>query len=300
MVQQQFPGHMGQAEHFSFAVTGKDARAAFLHFVQYRLPLFGKYQDAMRQDEAFLFHSLAGMYLNCGLLDARWVCLQVEQAWKAGAVPLAAAEGFIRQIIGWREYVRGLYWLKMPQYRESNFFAAERPLPGWYWHADTKMNCMSQAIQHTIKHAYSHHIQRLMLTGNFALLAGLSVDEVTQWYLAVYADAYEWVELPNTLGMALFADGGVLASKPYVASGNYIAKMSNYCQHCHYDVKQSTGPTACPFNALYWDFIARNSDKLGGNARMQLTYQQWRRKSPDVQQALRDKAADLLIHLEQL
>lgn len=300
MVQQQFAGHMGQAEHFSFAVTGKDARAAFLHFVQYRLPLFGKYQDAMRQDEAFLFHSLAGMYLNCGLLDARWVCLQVEQAWKAGAVPLAAAEGFIRQIIGWREYVRGLYWLKMPQYRELNFFAAERPLPGWYWHADTKMNCMSQAIQHTIKHAYSHHIQRLMLTGNFALLAGLSVDEVTQWYLAVYADAYEWVELPNTLGMALFADGGVLASKPYVASGNYIAKMSNYCQHCHYDVKQSTGPTACPFNALYWDFIARNSDKLGGNARMQLTYQQWRRKSPDVQQALRDKAADLLIHLEQL
>jgi len=300
MVQQQFAGHMGQAERFCFAVTGKDARAAFLHFVQHRLPLFGKYQDAMRQDEAFLFHSLAGMYLNCGLLDARWVCLQVEQAWKAGAVPLAAAEGFIRQIIGWREYVRGLYWLKMPQYRELNFFDAHRPLPGWYWHAGTKMNCMAQAVRHTIDHAYSHHIQRLMLTGNFALLAGLSVDEVTQWYLAVYADAYEWVELPNTLGMALFADGGVLASKPYVASGNYIAKMSNYCQHCHYDVKQSTGPTACPFNALYWDFIARNSDKLGGNARMQLTYQQWRRKSPDVQQALRDKAADLLIHLEQL
>ena len=162
------------------------------------------------------------------------------------------------------------------------------------------MNCIAQVVKQTRAEAYAHHIQRLMVTGNFALLAGLDPREVHEWYLAVYADAFEWVELPNTLGMALFADGGVLASKPYVASGNYIAKMSNYCQHCHYDVKQSTGPTACPFNALYWDFIARNSDKLGGNARMQLTYQQWRRKSPEVQQALRDKAADLLIHLEQL
>lgn len=300
LVRQEFAGHMGQADRFSFAVTGKDARAAFLHFVQHRLPLFGKYQDAMRQDEPFLFHSLAGMYLNCGLLDARWACLQVEQAWKAGTVPLAAAEGFIRQIIGWREYVRGLYWLKMPAYRELNYFAASRPLPRWYWNAQTRMNCLAQAIRHTIDHAYSHHIQRLMLTGNFAVLAGLSVDEVTQWYLAVYADAYEWVELPNTLGMALFGDGGLLASKPYVASGNYIAKMSNYCQHCHYDVKQSTGATACPLNALYWDFIARNEDKLGSNARMQLTFQQWRRKSPQVQQELRARAAELLIHLEQL
>lgn len=300
LVQQQFPDHMGRAGQFSFAVTGKDARTAFLHFVTHRLPLFGKYQDAMRQNEAFLFHSLASIYINCGLLDVRWACLQVEQAWKAGQVPLAAAEGFIRQLIGWREYVRGLYWLKMPHYRTLNFFAAQRPLPGWYWTAKTRMNCLAQAIGHTIDHAYSHHIQRLMLTGNFALLAGLSVDEVTDWYLAVYADAYEWVELPNTLGMALFADGGLLASKPYVASGNYIAKMSNYCQHCQYNVKQSTGPDACPFNALYWDFIARHEEKLGSNARMQLTYQQWRRKAPAEQQALRDKAAQLLIHLEQL
>lgn len=300
LVQQHFSHHMGHAQQFSYAVTGKDARAAFLHFVQHRLPLFGHYQDAMRQDEPFLFHSLVSMYLNCGLLDARWVCLQVEQAWQAGLVPLNAAEGFIRQIIGWREYVRGLYWLNMPAYRNKNFFAAHRPLPSWYWTAQTRMNCMAQAIRHTIDHAYSHHIQRLMLTGNFALLAGLSVDEVTDWYLAVYADAYEWVELPNTLGMALFADGGLLASKPYAASGNYIAKMSNYCQHCHYDVKQSTSAQACPFNALYWDFIARHEDKLGQNARMQLTYQQWRRKTPAEQQAMRDKAAATLIHLEHL
>lgn len=300
LVEQRFASHMGQAKRFNFAVNGKDARAAFLHFVQHRLPLFGQYQDAMRQDEPALFHSLVSMYLNCGLLDARWVCLQVEQAWKAGNVPLAAAEGFIRQVIGWREYVRGLYWLKMPDYQAANFFAAVRPLPSWYWTAQTNMNCMAQAIRHTIDHAYSHHIQRLMLTGNFALLAGLSVEEVNQWYLAVYADAYEWVELPNTSGMALFADGGLLASKPYAASGNYIAKMSNYCQHCSYDVKQSTGPTACPFNALYWDFIARHEAKLGSNARMQLTYQQWRRKSDADKTALRAKAAELLIHLEQL
>lgn len=300
LVQRHFASHMGQANQFVFAVTGKDARAAFLHFLQHRLPLFGKYQDAMRQDEPFLFHSLVSMYLNCGLLDARWLCLQVEQAWKAGLVPLNAAEGFIRQIIGWREYVRGLYWLRMPEYRQQNFFAASRPLPSWYWTGQTRMNCLSQAIGHTIRHAYSHHIQRLMLTGNFALLAGLSVDEMTDWYLAVYADAYEWVELPNTLGMALFADGGLLASKPYAASGNYIAKMSNYCQHCDYDVKQSSGERACPFNALYWDFIARHEDKLGNNARMQLTYQQWRRKSAGDQQLLRAKAAELLIHLEQL
>lgn len=300
LVQQTFASHMGQAQNFCFAVTGKDARAAFLHFVQHRLPLFGQYQDAMRQDEAFLFHSLTSMHLNCGLLDARWVCQQVEQAFRAGQVPLAAAEGFIRQVIGWREYVRGIYWLKMPAYRELNYLAATRPLPSWYWTGKTRMNCLAQAISHTIDHAYSHHIQRLMITGNFALLAGLSVDDVTQWYLAVYADAYEWVELPNTLGMALFADGGFMASKPYVASGNYIARMSNYCQHCHYDVKQSTGPRACPFNALYWDFIARHTDKLSQNARLQLTYQQWRRKSPELQQALRTQAAELLIHLEQL
>lgn len=299
MVGEYFAGNMGHAADFSFAVTGKDARAAFLHFVSVHLPLFGRYQDAMQQGEAYLFHSICSMYLNCGLLDARWVCLQVEQAWRAGRVPLAAAEGFIRQIIGWREYVRGLYWLQMPQYRQLNFLQANRPLPAWYWTGQTRMNCLSQAIGHTIKHAYSHHIQRLMLTGNFANLAGLAVDDVTDWYLAVYADAFEWVELPNTLGMALFADGGQLGSKPYVASGNYINKMSNYCQHCAYDVKDTLGANACPFNALYWDFLARHEDKLGNNPRLQLTYQQWRRKG-DNQAAIRAKAADLLIAIETL
>ncbi len=300
LVSREFGTHPGDARTFRFAVTGKDARAAFLHFVRERLPLFGRYQDAMRDGDAFMVHSLVSVYLNCGLLDARWACLQVAQAYEQNQVPLAAAEGFIRQIIGWREYVRGLYWLLMPEYKSRNFLGASRPLPGWYWNGQTRMRCMAQAIDHTMQHAYSHHIQRLMLTGNFALLAGLSVEAVCDWYLAVYADAFEWVELPNTLGMALFADGGVLASKPYIASGNYINKMSNYCQHCPYDVKQSTGENACPFNALYWDFLARHQEQLAGNARLQLIYGQWQRKDPALQQQLRERAAWLLGHLEQL
>ena len=300
LVQQTFPDHMGDATSFRYAVTGKAARAAFLHFVENQLANFGDYQDAMRTDDAFLFHSVCSMYLNIGLLDARWMCQKVDQAWRQQQVPLNAAEGFIRQIIGWREYVRGLYWLLMPNYQQQNFLSAKTALPSYYWHGKTKMRCMQQAIGDTINHAYSHHIHRLMITGNFALLAGLDVTEVSDWYLAVYADAFEWVELPNTLGMALFADGGVLASKPYAASGNYIQRMSNYCQNCQYQVKLTTGDKACPFNALYWDFLARNEAKLGGNARLQLAYQQWRRKPEQTQSEILAKAAELLIKLEQL
>ena len=300
LVNTEFSSNMGSADNFSLAVSGKDARTVFLDFVSRQLPQFGQYQDAMVLDQPFLFHSICSMYLNIGLLDVRWMCQKVEQAYQQGLVPLNAAEGFIRQLIGWREYVRGLYWLLMPEYKTRNFFNAERKLPDFYWHGQTKMRCMQQAISHTIEHAYSHHIHRLMITGNFALLAGLSVAQVTDWYLAVYADAFEWVELPNTLGMALFADGGVLASKPYAASGNYIQRMSNYCQSCHYQVKTATGDQACPFNALYWDFLARNETTLANNARLQLAYQQWRRKSDDDQQKIRQHATHLLIHLEQL
>lgn len=300
LVQQQFASHMGDAATFGYAVTGKQARQAFLHFIEHQLPLFGDYQDAMQLDEPHLFHSICSMYLNCGLLDVRWVCQKVELAYKEGKVPLNAAEGFIRQLIGWREFVRGLYWLLMPQYKERNFLNAHTALPAYYWTGSTKMRCMQQAIRHTIDYAYSHHIQRLMVTGNFALLAGLSVDEVCNWYLAVYADAYEWVELPNTLGMALFADEGVLASKPYAASGKYIQRMSNYCKSCAYDVAQTTSPNACPFNALYWNFLERNQKLLSGNARMQLSYQNWQRKSDEERALITEKAQQLLIHLEQL
>ncbi|GAB2906568.1 cryptochrome/photolyase family protein [Rheinheimera gaetbuli] len=300
LVKQHFSGNMGSADTFHYAVCGKDARQAFLHFVQHQLPQFGDYQDAMLLDQPFLQHSICSVYLNCGLLDVRWMCNKVEQAYQQGLVPLNAAEGFIRQLIGWREYVRGLYWLLMPEYKQRNVLHAKRALPGYYWHGKTKMRCVQQAVQSTIDHAYSHHIQRLMITGNFALLAGLSVDEVTDWYLAVYADAYEWVELPNTLGMALFADGGVLASKPYAASGAYINRMSNYCKNCAYNVKNTTEADACPFNALYWDFLNRNQQQLAGNPRLALPFANWRKRSDNDKEAVLAKAAATLQQLEQL
>ena len=268
LVEARFGNHFGDLAPFWFAVTREDAEAAFAAFVDQALPHFGDYQDAMLTGEPFLYHSVISQYLNCGLLDPLLICKQVERAYRAGTAPLNAAEGFIRQIIGWREYVRGIYWLKMPGYERSNFFGHTRALPDFYWTAETGMSCVKAAVTQTKEQAYAHHIQRLMLTGNFAMLAGIDPHELHQWYLSVYIDAYEWVELPNTVGMSQFADGGLLASKPYAASGSYINRMSNYCGSCRYDVKQRTGSDACPFNALYWDFIARNRDKIGRNPRM--------------------------------
>jgi deoxyribodipyrimidine photolyase-related protein len=207
-------------------------------------------------------------YLNCGLLDPLAVCRAAEAEWRAGRAPLAAVEGFVRQVLGWREYVRGIYWLRMPGYAQENALGAGRDLPGFYWSGETEMACVAAVVGQTRREAYAHHIQRLMVTGNFALLAGVEPRQVHEWYLAVYADAYEWVELPNTLGMSQFADGGVLASKPYAASGAYIDRMSDYCGGCRFDVKAKTGAGACPFNYLYWDFLARNRGVLGGNPRL--------------------------------
>jgi deoxyribodipyrimidine photolyase-related protein len=268
LVASRFGNHFGDLTPFWYAVTRADAEAAFDAFVKEALPRFGDFQDAMLRGEPFLYHSVIAQYLNCGLLDPLRVCRQAEEAWRAGTVPLNAAEGFIRQIIGWREYVRGIYWLKMPGYEHSNFFGHTRALPDFYWTAETDMACVRAAVTQTRQEAYAHHIQRLMITGNFALLAGINPHELHEWYLTVYADAYEWVELPNTVGMSQFADGGLLASKPYAASGAYINRMSDYCGPCHYDVKQRTGAKACPFNALYWNFIARHRDKIGHNPRM--------------------------------
>jgi deoxyribodipyrimidine photolyase-related protein len=272
LVRARFAYHFGEPEPFRFAVTAADAEHAFEHFVRTALPRFGDYQDAMRQGEPTLFHAVIALYLNVGLLDPLAVCRRVEKAYGLGRVPLNAAEGFIRQILGWREYMRGLYWHLMPAYAETNFFEAHRPLPDFYWTGDTDMACLRECITQTRRHAYAHHIQRLMVTGNFALLAGLAPKEVCAWYLVVYADAFEWVELPNTHGMALFADGGVLASKPYAASGKYIDRMSDYCRTCRYDVTATTGETACPFNVLYWDFLERNRAKLAGNPRIAMMY----------------------------
>ena len=233
-----------------------------------------------------------------GLLDPLAVCGRVEDEYRAGRAPLNAAEGFIRQIIGWREYVRGVYWLRMPEYAGRNHFGATRPLPDFYWTAETGMACLRAAITQTREEAYAHHIQRLMVTGNFAMLAGVDPKQVHEWYLMVYADAHEWVELPNTLGMSQYADGGELGSKPYAAGGNYINKMSDYCGACRYDVKRKTGDGACPFNALYWDFLARNADKLRGNPRLAQVYSTWERMGEDRKAAYVASARKFLDALE--
>ena len=272
LVENRFGAHFGTLRPFEFAVTHEQAAYVLDRFIAERLPLFGIYQDAMVEGEAFMFHAHIGLYLNCGLLSPQKAIIAAENAYHAGAAPLNATEGFIRQILGWREFVRGLYWLKMPDYADQNALEAHRPLPAFFWTADTKMNCLKQCVSETRDHAYAHHIQRLMVLGNFALLAGLSPKDVNEWFLVVYADAYEWVELPNVSGMALYADGGVLASKPYASGGAYIERMSNYCRSCHYNVKQKTGEQACPFNYLYWDFLIRHQDRLSSNARMGMMY----------------------------
>jgi deoxyribodipyrimidine photolyase-related protein len=263
-----FPGHFGDLEPFWFAVARSDAEAAFTHFLRHALPGFGDYQDAMQRDAKFLYHGVISLYLNCGLLDPLAVCRAVEAEYRAGRAPLNAAEGFIRQVIGWREYVRGVYWLKMPGYADGNALGATRPLPQFYWTGETDMACLSACITQTREEAWAHHIQRLMVTGAFALMAGVDPREIHEWYLIVYADAYEWVEMPNTLGLSQYADGGLLASKPYAASGAYIDRMSDYCGACAYDVRAKAGERACPFNRLYWDFIARHRDRFERNPRM--------------------------------
>ena len=272
MVHRLFPHQFGRTNGFRFAITRAQALARLEHFITYSLPQFGTYQDAMQRGAPFLHHALVAAAMNIGLLSPREVCLAALDAGEHGHAPLNAVEGFVRQILGWREYVRGIYWLKMPHYAASNHFNAHRPLPEFFWTGETEMACVSEVVRSTRDHAYAHHIQRLMITGNFALLAGLDPGDVEAWYLAVYADAFEWVELPNTHGMALFADGGLLASKPYAASGAYIDRMSDYCKSCAYSVKLKAGPKACPFNYLYWDFLLRHRQQLAKNPRLVMPY----------------------------
>ena len=294
LVKKRFDSHYGAVEPFGWAVTRTDALKALDDFIKQGMESFGDYQDAMQAGAPFLYHSLISAYLNVGLLTAEEVCARVDRLARDEKIPLNAAEGFIRQIIGWREYVRGLYWLKMPDYAAANALGAKRALPAFFWTGKTTMNCLHQCIGDTLENAYAHHIQRLMVIGNFSLLAGLDPKEVQDWFLAVYADAFEWVELPNVSGMALFADGGVMASKPYAASGAYIDRMSDYCQGCTYSPKERTGSKACPFNYLYWDFLARNADQLSRNPRMGMPYKNLRAMDEKRRQEIaRDAAAFL-------
>ncbi len=290
-VEAAFPDHFGDLEPFDFAVTAQDAETLFEHFLTDCLPLFGTYQDAMKGGEPFLYHSLIAQYINAGLLDPLACCRAAERRYRDGQAPLNAVEGFIRQILGWREFVRGIYWREMPSYKARNTFGANRPLPDFFWTGNTRMACIRDVVQTTKANAYAHHIQRLMVTGNFALLAGLDPDAVNEWYLIVYADAYEWVQLPNTHGMALYADGGLLASKPYAASGAYINRMSDYCKSCHYKVSKKNGAQACPFNYLYWNFLIDNEDHLKNNPRIAMPYRTLAKMDPERRTAVREDAA---------
>ena len=281
LVRSRFGNHFGSLERFGWPVTRADAMRLLDHFIATRLADFGRWQDAMLADHDTMFHALVAPALNLGLLDPVEVCRKVEAAYRRGDAPLAAAEGFVRQVIGWREYIRGMYWLMMPDLATANALDATRDLPDFWWTGETRMRCIAQTVRATRDNAYAHHIQRLMIMGNFALIAGLDPQQVAAWFLAVYADAYEWVELPNVAGMALHADGGRLASKPYAASGAYISRMSDYCKGCQYNVKLKTGPAACPFNALYWHFLDRNTERLSRNPRLAQPYATWRRMSDD-------------------
>ena len=274
MVEARFT-HFGRLRPFRWATDRAGALGVLAEFVAERLPRFGDEQDAMLEGEAFLSHALISPYINIGLLSPLEVCKAVEAAWQAGRVPIAAAEGFIRQIIGWREYVRGIWALTGPDYLTRNALEHSRALPPVYWGGKTRMACMAAAVGQTRDLAYAHHIQRLMVTGNFALLAGVDPAAVHEWYLSVYIDAFEWVEAPNTLGMSQFADGGMLGSKPYVSSGAYIDRMSDHCGGCHYKVKEKTGPGACPFNLLYWHFLTRHREAFAKNPRMGQMYRVW-------------------------
>lgn len=271
-VQRLFPDHFGALEAFGWPTTAAQAEVALEHFLRDALPLFGDWQDAMATGEPFLWHSLVSTAINLGLLDPLEVCRRAEAEWKAGRAPLNAVEGFIRQILGWREFVRGVYWLKMPEYGRRNALEAGRALPWLFWSGETDMVCVRETVIAARDHAYAHHIQRLMVTGNLMMLLGVHPDAVDDWYMTVFADAYEWVEMPNARGMATFADGGIVGSKPYAASGAYIKRMSDHCGGCRYDPAARTGEGACPFNALYWDFLIGNEKRLSGNARMAMPY----------------------------
>ncbi|MER0238335.1 cryptochrome/photolyase family protein [Fulvimarina sp. MAC8] len=294
LVAKRFGNHFGSLEDFDYPVTRRQALHYLRWFLDEALPDFGTYQDAMREGAPLLFHSHISALINCGLLDPREVCDRAEDAYREENAPINAVEGFIRQIIGWREFIRGVYWNQMPDYASSNKLNAQRKLPDFFWTGETDLNCLEQSFKEVRESAYNHHIQRLMVIGNFCLLCGFDPREVQEWYLVVYHDAYEWVEMPNVVGMILYADGGLFASKPYAASSNYIDKMSDYCGNCTYSPNKKVGEGACPFNVLYWDFIARNKERLKGNPRLNRTYATLDRMNEEKLKQSRKEAREFL------
>lgn len=293
LVEKKFADHPGSLAHFDWPISSKQAKLALNDFIKNRLASFGDYQDAMWTDEPYLYHARISAALNLKLLDPRLVVDKAIKAYEDDEASLNSVEGFIRQILGWREYVRGVYWLLMPEYLDRNTLKAKASLPEFFWSGETDMNCLSQTIKQTLDYGYAHHIQRLMVTGLFCLLAGIDPKLVHEWYLAVYVDAVEWVELPNSFGMSQYADEGVMASKPYVASGKYIQRMSNYCVECAFDPAEATGEKACPFTTLYWDFLARHKEDLKTNNRMSMQLKNLERKEPEEIAAIQSEAKAL-------
>jgi len=299
LIDEQLPKSVGKHDHFDWPVTRQGSLEAMAYFMEHLLPQFGDFQDAMWHYQPYLYHSRLSQAMNVGLLSPKEVVDAALQRYHADEAPLAAVEGFVRQILGWREFIRGIYWTKMPEYKTLNALEAKEDLPDLYWDASkTEMNCLKQVVGQTLDYGYAHHIQRLMITGLFCLIYGVDPIQVHEWYLAVYIDAVEWVELPNTLAMSQFHDGGYLASKPYIASGNYINKMSNYCTDCRYDYRESVGDNACPFSTFYWSFMARHEERLRKNPRMNLQMRNWHNKSDEAKAAIlkqdalyRDKVA---------
>ncbi len=279
------------ADSFDWPLTRAECLEVLEDFLRNRLTLFGAYQDAMTTRDTLLFHSRLSFGLNTKMIHPLELVQSVEKYWQSHPeIELASVEGFIRQIIGWREYMRGIYWHTMPDYSKMNYFDHQQPLPEWYWNGKTNMKCLQHAISQSLEQAYAHHIQRLMVTGNFSLLLGVHPDEVDRWYLGIYMDAIEWVEITNTRGMSQFADGGIVGTKPYVATANYMHKMSDYCTQCTYDRKKKYGEDACPFNSLYWDFYDRHRNKLERNPRIGMMYRQWDKVSPEEKEKIISRA----------
>lgn len=293
LVEKRFQESPGKAERFDYPVSTEQAYTALDDFVTHRLADFGQYQDAMAAGHPYLYHSRLSSSLNLHLLDPRDAIAKAVQAYENGDAPLNSVEGFVRQILGWREYIRGIYWREMPDYERQNELEADLPMPALLWTADTEMNCIRQCVGQLIEHAYTHHIQRLMVLGLFCLLLGVRPQEVNCWHHSMYIDAIDWVSLPNVIGMSQYADGGLLATKPYCASGAYIQRMSNYCQGCRFNPRKATGENACPFTTLYWDFLSRNRKRLKTNQRMNYQFANLDKKSPSQRHVIHKQADQL-------
>lgn len=299
LVESRYPDHPGKAETFRLPVTRQQSLLLLDDFIEHRLPQFGQYQDAMWEGEFFLYHSRLSTALNIKLLHPAEVCRRAEQAYHQGRAPLNAVEGFIRQILGWREYIRGVYWHFEENYREKNFLHHQRDLPEFFWTGQTDMRCLADVFRGVERHAYSHHIQRLMVSGLFCLLYGVDPAQFNDWHMATHCDAIDWVSTPNVIGMSQFADGGLLASKPYCASGAYIKRMGNYCSDCRYRPEQATGERACPFTTLYWDFLNRHQTRLATNNRLKLQLNNLKKKSPTELKEITETASLLVARFSQ-